>query len=252
MFHYVGLWLGLLTRCLQSQRSLLLENLALRQQLAVLKRKHARLCLSKNPKCLSGRELYFFHSFLPCSFLLRHFSPLCPRSSVRALSSSWRTWLCANSVVKSLVLAKANSKRTVIALLLGFATFALAVSGMSSTARAQDGTPTPFQGTWLNTITRINQGGAIFTAVASFAGGGVWQATGANDRQNGVSPCTAVGSASARIGTARERISLPLIPAATRLSFSESIRFRGSKTRINSKELVKLTSVHYKAKARTT
>jgi len=42
MFRYVGLWLGLLTRCLQSQRSLLLENLALRQQLAVLKRKHPR------------------------------------------------------------------------------------------------------------------------------------------------------------------------------------------------------------------
>src|SRR5215471_1916882 len=42
MFCYVGLWLGLLTRCLQSRRSLLLENLALRQQLAVLKRKHPR------------------------------------------------------------------------------------------------------------------------------------------------------------------------------------------------------------------
>ena len=42
MFRYVGLWLGLLTRCLQSQRSLLLENLALGQQLAVLKRKHPR------------------------------------------------------------------------------------------------------------------------------------------------------------------------------------------------------------------
>jgi putative transposase len=42
MFRYVGLSLGLLTRCLQSQRSLLLENLALRQQLAVLKRKHPR------------------------------------------------------------------------------------------------------------------------------------------------------------------------------------------------------------------
>ena len=42
MFHYVGLWFGLLTRSLHSQRSLLLENLALRQQLAVLKRKHPR------------------------------------------------------------------------------------------------------------------------------------------------------------------------------------------------------------------
>ena len=42
MFRYVGLCLGLLTRCLRSHRSLLLENLALRQQLAVLKRKHPR------------------------------------------------------------------------------------------------------------------------------------------------------------------------------------------------------------------
>jgi len=42
MFRYVGLWLGLLSRSMQSHRSLLLENLALRQQLAVLKRKHPR------------------------------------------------------------------------------------------------------------------------------------------------------------------------------------------------------------------
>jgi len=42
MFRYVGLWLGLLTRCFQSHPSLLRENLALRQQLAVLKRKHPR------------------------------------------------------------------------------------------------------------------------------------------------------------------------------------------------------------------
>jgi len=43
MFCYVGLGLGLLNRYLQSHGSLLLENLALRQQLAVLKRKHPRL-----------------------------------------------------------------------------------------------------------------------------------------------------------------------------------------------------------------
>jgi putative transposase len=42
MFRYLGLGLGLLTRSLRSHRSLLLENLALRQQLAVLKRKHPR------------------------------------------------------------------------------------------------------------------------------------------------------------------------------------------------------------------
>src|SRR6201997_3013112 len=42
MFRYVGFSLGLLTCCLQSHRSLLLENLALRQQLAVLKRRNPR------------------------------------------------------------------------------------------------------------------------------------------------------------------------------------------------------------------
>src|SRR5215472_11468476 len=42
MFRHVGLWLGLFTRCFQSHRSLLLENLAFRQQLAVLKGKHPR------------------------------------------------------------------------------------------------------------------------------------------------------------------------------------------------------------------
>jgi hypothetical protein len=94
-----------------------------------------------------------------------------------------------NSILNSVVLAKANAKRSGMALLLGFATFSLAVGGMSSTARAQDGTSAPVQGTWLATITRTNQGGANFTAVVSWAAGGVWQATGANDRQDGgVSP----------------------------------------------------------------
>jgi hypothetical protein len=93
-----------------------------------------------------------------------------------------------NSILKSLGLLKTNAKRTVIALLLGFVTFFLAVGGMSSTARAQ-GTPAPIQGSWLTAITRINQVGADFTAVVSLAAGGVWQATGSNDRLNGgVSP----------------------------------------------------------------
>jgi hypothetical protein len=89
-----------------------------------------------------------------------------------------------NSILRSLALVKTNAKRTAMALLLGNAALFLAM-GMTSTARAEDGTPAPVQGTWLHTITRINQGGATFTAVASFAGGGVWQATGENDRQNG-------------------------------------------------------------------
>ena len=42
MFRFIGLFLGALVRFLRARRSLLLENLALRQQLAVLKRRHPR------------------------------------------------------------------------------------------------------------------------------------------------------------------------------------------------------------------
>src|ERR1700740_1012180 len=42
MFRFIGLCLGTLVRLLRARQSLLLENLVLRQQLAVLKRKHPR------------------------------------------------------------------------------------------------------------------------------------------------------------------------------------------------------------------
>src|ERR1039458_9489681 len=42
MFRFLVLLLGTLVRLLQARRSLLLENLALRQQLAVLKRRHPK------------------------------------------------------------------------------------------------------------------------------------------------------------------------------------------------------------------
>src|SRR5919108_5521485 len=42
MFRFVRLWLGLLPRCFRSHRRLLVENLALRQQLIGLKRLHPR------------------------------------------------------------------------------------------------------------------------------------------------------------------------------------------------------------------
>jgi hypothetical protein len=42
MFRFIGLCFGTLVRLLRARRSLLLENLALRQQLAVLKRRHPR------------------------------------------------------------------------------------------------------------------------------------------------------------------------------------------------------------------
>src|SRR6201997_2057913 len=46
MFNFARLSLGLVARCFRSHRRLLLENLALRQQLAVLKRRRARPKLS--------------------------------------------------------------------------------------------------------------------------------------------------------------------------------------------------------------
>ena len=42
MSRWSWLWFGVLVRVFRSRRSLLLENLALRQQLTVLKRKHPK------------------------------------------------------------------------------------------------------------------------------------------------------------------------------------------------------------------
>ena len=40
MFDLVSLWFGVIFRIFRTHRDLMVENLALRQQLAVLKRKH--------------------------------------------------------------------------------------------------------------------------------------------------------------------------------------------------------------------
>jgi len=50
MFRFIGLCLGTLVRLLLARRSLLPENLALRQQLAVLKRRHPRPRLDRFDK----------------------------------------------------------------------------------------------------------------------------------------------------------------------------------------------------------
>ena len=42
MFRFLGLCFGMLVRLFRARRSLLIENLALRQQLVVLKRRHPR------------------------------------------------------------------------------------------------------------------------------------------------------------------------------------------------------------------
>jgi hypothetical protein len=70
--------------------------------------------------------------------------------------------------------------------------FAL-VAGMSSTAKAQDERSerstlsAPIEGSWLFDVEAIDNS-YRFTAVASFTAGGVFLATGSNDRLNPVSP----------------------------------------------------------------
>jgi hypothetical protein len=56
MFRFFRLWLGLLAGCFRSHRTLLLENLALRQQLTLLKRRHPKPKLSPLDKLLGLRS----------------------------------------------------------------------------------------------------------------------------------------------------------------------------------------------------
>ena len=59
MYGLLYLWLGVFLRLFRSRRSLLIENLALRQQLAVFKRKHSR------PRLTAADKLFwvFLHRF---------------------------------------------------------------------------------------------------------------------------------------------------------------------------------------------
>ena len=59
MYGLLHLWLGVFLRLFRSRRGLLIENLALRQQLAVFKRKHSR------PRLTAADKLFwvFLHRF---------------------------------------------------------------------------------------------------------------------------------------------------------------------------------------------
>ena len=63
MFPFLRLWLGSLPRCLHSRRSLLLENLALRQQLSVLKRRRSKPRLSPLDKLFWVLALRFWSAW---------------------------------------------------------------------------------------------------------------------------------------------------------------------------------------------
>jgi hypothetical protein len=56
MFRFIRLCLGTLVRILRARRSLLLENLALHQQLAVPKRRHPRPRLDLLEQAFLGRR----------------------------------------------------------------------------------------------------------------------------------------------------------------------------------------------------
>jgi hypothetical protein len=51
MFHFIRLSLGVIVRLFRSRRTLLLENLALRQQVSVLERKNRRPKLTRLDRC---------------------------------------------------------------------------------------------------------------------------------------------------------------------------------------------------------
>ena len=74
-------------------------------------------------------------------------------------------------------------KHKVGVLLLAAATLALVLGGISPVAAAQEGSrlAAPIEGTWVCAVTD-NAGAFNFTALASFAAGGVALATGSDDR----------------------------------------------------------------------
>ena len=63
MLGFLRLWFGLLVRCFRSQRSLLVENLALRQQRIVLKRRHPQPTLEYHDKLFWGFARRFWSAW---------------------------------------------------------------------------------------------------------------------------------------------------------------------------------------------
>jgi hypothetical protein len=85
-------------------------------------------------------------------------------------------------------------RRKALSLLGALSFLALMLPAKTSTAEAQTelpechaGSPASIEGSWIFTI-NLTQQGIAFTAFASFAAGGVFQAIGANDRLVLISP----------------------------------------------------------------
>src|SRR5258708_366175 len=104
MFNFSRLCVGLLARCFRSRRRLLLENLALRQQLAVLKRRQAR------PTLLPCDKLFWV---LACRFwsdLKKSLLVVTPETVVRWHRAGFRLYWSLISKVRKQVGRKRLSR----------------------------------------------------------------------------------------------------------------------------------------------
>jgi|SRR5215469_7575496 len=93
MFDLLRLLLGLLVRLFHSRKSLLIENLALRQQLAVFKRKHSRPRLEAGDKLFWVGLRRFWLSWknpLNCGHA-RYRGPVAPRWFQALLAASFQS-----------------------------------------------------------------------------------------------------------------------------------------------------------------
>jgi hypothetical protein len=104
MFRFFRLWLGLLARCFRSHRTLLLENLALRQQLAVLKRRHPR------PRLCPVDKLFWVLARRFWSDWKKSLVVVTPETVVRWHRSGFRLYWTLISKVKNQVGRKRLSK----------------------------------------------------------------------------------------------------------------------------------------------
>jgi putative transposase len=86
MFNFARLSLGLVAGCFRSRRRLLLENLALRQQLAVLKRRQAR------PKLSPFDKLFWVLACRFCSDWRKSLLVVTPETVVRWQRAGFRLY----------------------------------------------------------------------------------------------------------------------------------------------------------------
>jgi putative transposase len=104
MLHVIGLLLSSILRCLRSRRRLLLENLALRQQVALLKRKHPRPRLALVDKLFWVLARRFWPGWKQCLILVS------PETVVRWQRAGFRLYWRAMSMVRRTVGRKRGSE----------------------------------------------------------------------------------------------------------------------------------------------